>query len=1052
MTQTPSPSKDYRPEPTRLEPPSATVGIEPGSSSDAKASGGETKPAEKPVLPAPPPPPSAIEVTALNYFSATTSKRLRSRMQRSAALSQDNAAPAARPGLGQRWANLSMRSKLLTLMIISAAVPTLTVTQGLVSLNRDRAIADAKQFTEQQAGAFRDEYVLWAETDATARASNLSRLVAASGIDPSALAPNRLDPSGEPVAGDKRQLQKLITLDPFTDPETSMSFQIVVDIKGRSIAQDIRLLSGEATVFDDLDQALAAVETLPVTAPLGQDLRSFPMVQQVLSNGVAASGIESISAELTEALRLSPQLKLADRLVSREGRSLAAVSISPVLLDGRTRGAVITGQLLNNNFILADAFKLRYDVSTAAVFDRDQLIVSTDPGDDGLARQTELQPSDAAIAAVLEQGEEYIEIEQRDGYSYLNYYSPIYDHSAADDATAEPVGMTYLGQSLQMVETRFRTQQLWAYALGGGMILLSTLLALPAASSLVQPLQRLSSFMGRIGRGERGLRLVDANRSDEVGQLSLSMNQMAESLDEKETRLQQELWINRVLSQIANLRSLDSHSLTEGLETSLEEVRLKLKVDRLVIYRCGTISKTGRTLYEAQRPGLPSAVELQVSDRCIPAALLEDYRQGNYKANPDVSKAGFGPEHLALLDSLQVKASLIIPVYGKDQLYGLMVAHNCQAPQNWSPAEIELMQIIADQAAATLGYVTLLEQQTEAEEKIRYDKETLQRRALELLQEVDPVSRGDLTVRAQVTPDEIGTIADSYNATVENLRKIVSQVQEVSSQVTGTAQSNNVAVGQLAQEALIQAEKITGSLARIEEMSQSVQQLAAQARQAQLAVTATNNTVAAGDAAMTRAVQGMATIRESVAETTQKMESLESASQRISNVIRLISGFAAQTHMLAMKASIEAARAGEEGEGFAVIADEVRGLAAQSAQATADVETVINTIQMATQDVISAMEIENEQVAKQLSLVDETRLSLTHITQASAQVNQLVGSIAETTERQTAAAEATAATISEVAALVMQTSQEASEVSESFQQLVNVSQSLQQEVERFKVS
>lgn len=66
------------------------------------------------------------------------------------------------------------------------------------------------------------------------------------------------------------------------------------------------------------------------------------------------------------------------------------------------------------------------------------------------------------------------------------------------------------------------------------------------------------------------------------------------------------------------------------------------------------------------------------------------------------------------------------------------------------------------------------------------DKQTLQRRALELLREVDPISKGDLTIRAKVTPDEIGTLADSYNATVASLRKIVTQVQDAAAQVTET--------------------------------------------------------------------------------------------------------------------------------------------------------------------------------------------------------------------------------------------------------------------------
>jgi len=986
---------------------------------------------------------SALEMTELNYYSATESKRMRSRMQasaQSAPASESAATGSSGQRFGQRWANLSLRNKFALLMVLSATVPTVTVTQALVSLNKSRAVSDAKELAIQQSGAFQTEYVLGAQTDASSRSASLARLVQASGIDPSNSAKR------------KPALQSLVQLTPFTDPETAMNFQIVVDIKGRSVVQDIRLLNGNQPVPTSLEEALNTVQPVSVSAPTGQDLRTMPMVQKVLSSGVGASGMESLSAELTQALQLSPQLQQGDQSLAREGRTLTALSVSPVLINGRTRGAVIVGQIVNNNNILADTFKLRYNASSAAVFDGQQLVLSTEAGDSGTARQTEANVSNEAIKAVLQRGETYSKESQRDGHTYLQHYSPIYGHKATEDTAAKPVGMTYLSQSLEELESRFWTQQLLAYGMGGGMILLSTLLALPAAGTLVKPLKRLAGFMERLGRGDRGLRVADADRQDEVGLLALNMNRLAASLDNKEALLQTALWQNEILTEVANLRSLDSHEITEGLTYILEKARKELGLDRLVVYRCGSTAEAGRVVYEARLSKWPSAIELGISDSCIPSERLEQYRQGETQINPDISQSDMSQPHLDLLAKLEVKASIIAPMVSGDSLYGLLVAHSCVGPRNWKSSTVQFMESLADRVAAAIGYVTLVEQQNEAEEAIRRDKDILQRRALELLQEVDPVSRGDLTVRAKVTPDEIGTVADSYNATVESLRKIVGQVQSVSTQVTITAQSNDIAVKILAQDALAQAEKITGSLSNLDVMGQSVQQLADQAQEARIIVNTTQATVNTGEQAMLRTVEGMAGIRESVSETTQKMESLEAASERISNVIRLISGFAAQTHMLAMKASIEAARAGDEGEGFAVIADEVRSLAAQSAQATADVETVINTIQMATQDVIAAMEVENGQVAKQMELVEETRASLAQITAASAEVNQLVSAMAQATESQIRTSDATASIITEVAQLVRNTSEEANQVSESFKQLVTVSQALQAEVAQFKVS
>jgi len=371
--------------------------------------------------------------------------------------------------------------------------------------------------------------------------------------------------------------------------------------------------------------------------------------------------------------------------------------------------------------------------------------------------------------------------------------------------------------------------------------------------------------------------------------------------------------------------------------------------------------------------------------------------------------------------------------------------------------ELAVLGSNINQMAAQLGSLLQVQQQAADEQRQLKDeqrqlKEELQQRALELLMEVDPISKGDLTIRAKVTADEIGTIADSYNATVANLRKIVLQVQQAASQVTETTSSNEASVQALSLEALRQAQEIAQALERAQEMAESVRIVAANAAQAEAAVQQAAQTVAAGDQAMNRTVDGILAIRETVAETAKKVKSLGESSQKISTVVSLISNFAAQTNLLALNASIEAARAGEEGRGFAVVADEVRSLARQSAEATSEIEKLVAQIQAETNEVVAAMEAGTEQVVTGTQLVDETRQSLNKISAASSEINLLVEAIAQATIVQAQTSESMTQTMTNVAAIADKTSTEAKQVSSSFEQLLTVAQALQAEVGQFKVS
>ena len=369
--------------------------------------------------------------------------------------------------------------------------------------------------------------------------------------------------------------------------------------------------------------------------------------------------------------------------------------------------------------------------------------------------------------------------------------------------------------------------------------------------------------------------------------------------------------------------------------------------------------------------------------------------------------------------------------------------------------QLEVLIIEKQQEAERIAVARQEVAQSEAEFRIqeqRQAKEVLQKRALELLIEVDPISRGDLTIRANVTEDEIGTIADSYNSIIRNLRKLVEQVQIASSSVSQTVTENEQTVKTVSNGANQQVQAITETLARIHTLTESIAGIGNSATQAEEQVGYANQALREGDIAMNSTVEGFTAIRETVVETSEKVKLLEEASQKITKVVKLISGFASQTNMLALNASIEAARAGEEGQGFGVVANEVRALAQRSAKATMEIRQLIEEIQSQSKDLSKAMAIGTEQVNSGSQLVEESRQRLAEIAISSQRVNQLVQEISQSASEQVQTSEEVSRTIQNVALIAADNSTQTESMNEAFGELRKVAQELQINVSQFKVS
>ena len=279
-----------------------------------------------------------------------------------------------------------------------------------------------------------------------------------------------------------------------------------------------------------------------------------------------------------------------------------------------------------------------------------------------------------------------------------------------------------------------------------------------------------------------------------------------------------------------------------------------------------------------------------------------------------------------------------------------------------------------------------------------------QQAILRLLDEMGSLADGDLTVEATVTEDITGTIADSFNFAIEELRKLVATVNDTALMVdTATKQTENTAA-HLAKAADNQGKEINAATESIVSMAASIEEVSGNAERSSDVARHSVEVAHKGGEAVRRTIDGMNAIRETIQETSKRIKRLGESSQEIGNIVELINDIAEQTNILALNASIQASMAGEAGRGFAVVADEVQRLAERSTNATKQIEVLVRTIQADTNEAVVSMERSTTDVVGGALLAENAGAALDEIEQVSNQIASLVQNISSSARQQAGSA------------------------------------------------
>jgi twitching motility protein PilJ len=346
---------------------------------------------------------------------------------------------------------------------------------------------------------------------------------------------------------------------------------------------------------------------------------------------------------------------------------------------------------------------------------------------------------------------------------------------------------------------------------------------------------------------------------------------------------------------------------------------------------------------------------------------------------------------------------------------------------------------------------TVAEQQRMAATEQQRETDRNQAAILRLLDEMASLADGDLTVRATVTEDITGAIADSVNYAVEALRKLVFTINTSAIQLDGTARQTQSMATQLARASEVQAKQVGLATESVAGMAASTEEVSGNAERSSDVARHSVDVAHKGGDAVRRTIDGMNAIRETIQETSKRIKRLGESSQEIGNIVELISDIAEQTNILALNSSIQASMAGEAGRGFAVVADEVQRLAERAAHATKQIEVLVRAIQSDTNEAVVSMERSTTDVVGGALLAENAGAALQEIEHVSNQIASLVQNISASARSQSLAAQNIARNMQVLREVSAQTAESTSANSQSVVKLADLAAALRKAAAGFRL-
>jgi len=451
------------------------------------------------------------------------------------------------------------------------------------------------------------------------------------------------------------------------------------------------------------------------------------------------------------------------------------------------------------------------------------------------------------------------------------------------------------------------------------------------------------------------------------------------------------------------------------------------------------LSKFYRSAYNKTFPEIQTILDIEKAEQAANIAEIKEINDLTFKVVVGASAATI---ILALLGALVFSNRLTRQIDKIMEMFGSIGIGDFSARAEVVSND-ELGEMAESMNAMLDNTLTLIQS--------RDERDAIQASIMRLLNEISDLADGDLTVRAEVTEEITGAIADSFNAMATQLSEVVKRVKQSAAEVSQSTSEVGQSTRDLAEYSDKQAEKIRAAVGTIKDLADAIQDISRNAGMTAEVSNKAKLSAQEGSLAVKKTNEAMTAIKDNMRGTARTIKRLGESSQEIGNITQIINDIADRTSILALNASIQAAMAGDAGRGFAVVAEEVQRLAERSAGSTKQIETLVSGIQNEITEAAASMERSIQYVVSGTELSDEAFSKLMEIENVSRQLAETINAISAAAEQKSQDSELIAEMMEEVGALTEKTTDATKNTVASMERITSTAHSLVESIATFKL-